>query len=76
MLSIEKEGAVSESVVRAMAENSKRILDTDYSVATSGIAGPDGGSAKNLWEQYDCSGIRIWEPSPKNMVTGQTGCQT
>ncbi len=43
---IEKEGAVSESVVRAMAENSKRILDTDYSVATSGIAGPDGGSAE------------------------------
>jgi len=41
---IEKEGAVSEPVIRAMAEGAKRILKTDYCVATSGIAGPDGGT--------------------------------
>jgi nicotinamide-nucleotide amidase len=41
---IENEGAVSENVVRAMAEGVKRLLKTDYSVATSGIAGPDGGT--------------------------------
>lgn len=41
---IEEEGAVSEKVVKAMAENSRKIFGTDYSVATSGIAGPDGGS--------------------------------
>jgi nicotinamide-nucleotide amidase len=39
---IEEEGAVSEPVIRAMAEGAKRILKTDYCVATSGIAGPGG----------------------------------
>ena len=41
---IEKEGAVSEPVIRTMAEGAKRILKTDYCVATSGIAGPGGGT--------------------------------
>jgi nicotinamide-nucleotide amidase len=41
---IEKEGAVSEPVIQAMAEGAKRILKTDYCVATSGIAGPGGGT--------------------------------
>lgn len=41
---LEKEGAVSEAVVRAMAQNVKRLMDTDYAIATSGIAGPGGGT--------------------------------
>ena len=41
---IEKYGAVSEQVVELMAENAKNIFDTDYAVACSGIAGPDGGT--------------------------------
>ncbi|MBK5284755.1 MAG: nicotinamide-nucleotide amidohydrolase family protein, partial [Bacteroidia bacterium] len=41
---IEKHGAVSEEVVKLMAENARNILGTDYSVACSGIAGPDGGT--------------------------------
>ncbi len=37
-------GAVSEQVVAKMAVEVRKKLKTDYSVATSGIAGPDGGS--------------------------------
>ncbi len=37
-------GAVSEPVVQQMASGIKKIFKTDYSIATSGIAGPDGGT--------------------------------
>ena len=37
-------GAVSKEVVESMATNVCRIMKTDYAVATSGIAGPDGGT--------------------------------
>lgn len=41
---IEKEGAVSETVVLQMAEGVQRVLNTDCAIAVSGIAGPDGGT--------------------------------
>jgi nicotinamide-nucleotide amidase len=41
---IEKHGAVSQQVVVQMALGVKNKLDVDYSIATSGIAGPSGGS--------------------------------
>ncbi|MBP8849906.1 MAG: competence/damage-inducible protein A [Breznakibacter sp.] len=37
-------GAVSQEVVEAMALGSCKAFATDYAVATSGIAGPDGGT--------------------------------
>ena len=39
-------GAVSEPTVEAMAEGARRLAACDWAVATSGIAGPDGGSEK------------------------------
>ena len=41
---ISAHGAVSSECVAAMAEGVRRLTGSDYSVATSGIAGPGGGS--------------------------------
>lgn len=41
---LEKYGAVSRAVVESMATGACKAIGSDYSVATSGIAGPGGGS--------------------------------
>ena len=43
-VSIKNHGAVSEQVVTEMAVNGLKLLNVDYCIATSGVAGPSGGS--------------------------------
>jgi nicotinamide-nucleotide amidase len=41
---IEQHGAVSREVVEQMARNVRELMKTDYGIATSGVAGPGGGT--------------------------------
>ena len=45
---IEAHGAVSEPVARALAERAGTCAGSDYALATTGIAGPTGGSPEKL----------------------------
>jgi nicotinamide-nucleotide amidase len=52
-LLIREHGAVSQKVVENMAVGARLAFKSDYAIATSGIAGPDGGTAQKpvgtLW---------------------------
>lgn len=41
---LQRDGAVSEPVARAMADGARAAFKTDYALAVTGIAGPSGGS--------------------------------
>lgn len=41
---LEKKGAVSSEVVSEMLSGLLKVVDSDYGIAITGIAGPDGGT--------------------------------
>ena len=43
---LNSQGAVSEETVREMVKGALKTLQTNFAVATSGIMGPDGGTAE------------------------------
>lgn len=53
---LQKDGAVSESVVLALAKNVREAFNSDVAVSISGIAGPGGGSEEKpvgtVWIGY------------------------
>lgn len=44
---IEKNGVVSREVVEGMAQGVRKLMEADFGVATTGVAGPSGGTEEN-----------------------------
>jgi nicotinamide-nucleotide amidase len=60
---LKSHGAVSEETVKEMAEGVRKVFGSDFGISSSGIAGPDGGSAEKpvgtVW--ISCSGEGVLE---------------
>ncbi|WP_028328556.1 CinA family protein [Brachyspira alvinipulli] len=68
---LEKYGAVSEECVLEMAENSRKIMNSDISISISGIAGPSGGTEdKPVGLVWICLAADGYIKAYKNVFTG------
>src|SRR5437764_5447101 len=70
---IEEHGAVSEQVARSMADGARKRARSTYALATTGVAGPSGGSEEKpvgtvyvaLAEEADTKVKRLFFPSDR-----------
>lgn len=68
---LSKYGAVSEECVLEMAENSRKIMNSDISIAISGIAGPNGGTEeKPVGLVFICLSTENYIKAYKNIFYG------
>ncbi|MCC6346634.1 MAG: CinA family protein [Nitrospirales bacterium] len=67
---IESHGAVSEEAARAMAEEARRLLQTDYAVATTGNLGPGTLEGKERGLVYCAVSGREAVSSKRMVLTG------
>jgi len=77
---LERHGAVSEEVVRAMAVGAIRRFSVGLAAAVTGIAGPSGGSAEKpvgtvwlataLGEQVEAARVQL--PGPRENIRGRS----
>jgi nicotinamide-nucleotide amidase len=73
---LEKEGAVSEACVRAMAEGARKRSGAAFALAVTGIAGPSGGSASKpvgtVWlavaDDAGCAALRAVLPGDRASI--------
>ena len=80
---IEKHGAVSQAVVEAMALNGCKTMNSDFCVATSGIAGPGGGTPEKpvgtVWiavafkDQVTCKLLHLGDQRDRNIIRASLG---
>ncbi len=61
---IEEQGVVSQEVVESMATGVRNLMEADFGVATTGVAGPSGGT-----EEKPVGTVWIGVASPKGVVS-------
>ena len=68
---IDREGVVSEATVKAMAEGARQLMQSDYAIATTGIAGPTGGS-----DEHPVGEVWMAVASPEGIEAVKRQCGT